>query len=134
MELRCPLDDVLDVLRVRGAVMANLRARGPWGISLPPTPKATLHVDASKVRADSVGRQTPIPMDDLVEVGVFAERTRGGGLGETLYLEQHRIRSGKGTITVVVPRRPALAGVDPYRKLIERERDDNLATVALPAP
>jgi ABC-type transport system involved in multi-copper enzyme maturation permease subunit len=96
--------------------------------------RVTLHVDASKVRADSVGRQTPIPMDDLVEVGVFAERTRGGGLGETLYLEQHRIRSGKGTITVVVPRRPALAGVDPYRKLIERERDDNLATVALPAP
>jgi len=43
MDLRCPLDDVLDVLRVRGAVMANLRARGPWGISLPPTPKATLH-------------------------------------------------------------------------------------------
>src|SRR3954464_6101110 len=43
MEIRCPLDDVLDVLRVRGAVMANLRARGPWGISLPRTPKATLH-------------------------------------------------------------------------------------------
>ena len=43
MEIRCPLDDVLDLLRVRGAVMANLRARGPWGMSLPPTPKATLH-------------------------------------------------------------------------------------------
>jgi len=43
METRCPLDDVLDLLRVRGAVMANLRARGPWGISIPPTPKATLH-------------------------------------------------------------------------------------------
>jgi hypothetical protein len=28
-----------------------------------------------------------------------------------------------------VPRRPARAGVDPYRKLIERERDDNVAAV-----
>ena len=43
METRCPLDDVLDVLRVRGAVRANLRGRGAWGISLPRSPKATLH-------------------------------------------------------------------------------------------
>ena len=43
LEQRCPLDDVLDVLRVRGAVMANLRARAPWGIRLPGTPRPTLH-------------------------------------------------------------------------------------------
>jgi hypothetical protein len=43
METRCPLDDVLDLLRVRGAVMANLRACGRWGISIPPTSRATLH-------------------------------------------------------------------------------------------
>jgi hypothetical protein len=99
--------------------------------------RVTLYVDASKARADSVGRQTPIPMDDLVEVGVFAEATQDSGLGETLYLKQHRVRSGKQTITVVVPRRPAHAGVDPYRKLIERERDDNVAQAhltSLPVP
>jgi len=43
MRTRSALDDVLDMLRVRGAVMANLRARGQWGIGIPPTPKATLH-------------------------------------------------------------------------------------------
>ena len=43
MDSRCPLDDVLDLLRVRGAVMANVRARGSWGIDLPGAPKATLH-------------------------------------------------------------------------------------------
>jgi hypothetical protein len=62
--------------------------------------------------------------------GVFADGTAGqGGPGAPLYLKQHRIRSGKGTITVVVARRPARAGVDPYRKLIERERDDNVKAV-----
>ena len=104
------------------SVRAEPDGAGAW--------RATLYVDASKARADSVGRQTPIPMDDLVEVGVFAEQPGNpGGLGDTLYLKQHRIRSGKQSITVVVPRRPARAGVDPYRKFIERERDDNVAAV-----
>lgn len=40
---RCPLDDVLDLLRVRGTVMANLRGSGTWGIRLPRTSRATLH-------------------------------------------------------------------------------------------
>jgi ABC-2 type transport system permease protein len=30
---------------------------------------------------------------------------------------------------LTVPRLPTRAGVDPYRKLIERERDDNVAEV-----
>ena len=42
-EERCPLDDVLDLLRVRGSVMANLRGSGTWGLKLPRTPRATLH-------------------------------------------------------------------------------------------
>ena len=42
-EERCPLDDVLDLLRVRGSVMANLRGSGTWGLKLPRTSRATLH-------------------------------------------------------------------------------------------
>ena len=92
--------------------------------------RVRLFVDASKARADSIGNKTPIPMDDLVDVGVFAKRTGSpDGLGDTLYLKQHRIRSGKQTITVIVPRRPTQAGIDPYRTFIERVRDDNVAAV-----
>jgi hypothetical protein len=104
------------------SVRAEPAGAGAW--------RVTLYVDASKARADSVGRQTPIPMDDLVEVGVFAEQAGNpAGLGETLYLGQHRIRSGKQTITVIVPRRPSQAGLDPHRRFIERERGDNVAAV-----
>ena len=95
------------------------------------TYRVRLFVDASKARADSIGNRTPIPMDDLVEVGVFADQAGSAtALGEPLYVKQHRIRSGKQTITVVVPRKPARAGIDPYRKFIERDRDDNVAAVA----
>ena len=69
----------------------------------------TLDVVARKVRADSVGRETEIPMNDLVEIGVFAPGT-GGGPGAPLYLQRHRIRSGRQTITVTVPRQPLRNG------------------------
>ena len=49
----------------------------------------TLDVVARKVRADSVGNETEVPMDDLVEIGVFAT-----GEAAPIYLERHRIRSG----------------------------------------
>jgi hypothetical protein len=88
----------------------------------------TLDVVAKKVRADSVGNETEVPMDDYVEIGVFAPGT-GDGLGPPLYLKRHRIRSGNQTIRVSVAREPASAGIDPYRKLIDRAREDNIVDV-----
>ena len=43
MEVRDPLADVLDLLRVRGAVMAHVRAHAPWGLQLPRATGATFH-------------------------------------------------------------------------------------------
>jgi len=40
---RDPLADVLEMLRVRGAVMAHLRAHAPWGLRLARAPGATFH-------------------------------------------------------------------------------------------
>jgi ABC-2 type transport system permease protein len=86
--------------------------------------EVTLEVTAQKMRADSVGVETPTPMDDFLEVGVFMP-----GQDDAAYLARHRIRSGKQTIRIIVPRAPSRAGVDPHRKLIERERGDNVVAV-----
>jgi AraC-like DNA-binding protein len=43
MDCRDPLADVVDLLRVRGAVTACVRAHAPWGLSLHREPGATLH-------------------------------------------------------------------------------------------
>jgi hypothetical protein len=96
--------------------------------------RVTLFVDASKARADSIGNQTPAVMDDLVEIGVFAGEPLGPSSGESLYLKQHRIHAGKQAIVITVPRQPARAGIDPHRKLIERERDDNVADIGTSRP
>jgi ABC-type multidrug transport system ATPase subunit len=70
--------------------------------------------------------------EDSVVIGVFApgmdER-----VGVPLHLQRYRIRSGRQTIRITVPSldlreggEPARAGIDPRRKLIDRERGDNV--------
>jgi hypothetical protein len=90
--------------------------------------RVTLEVRSKKVRADSVGNETEAPMDDWVEIGIFAPG-EGDALGEALYLQRHRIRSGAQTISITVPREPARAGIDPQRKLIDRQGQDNVVEV-----
>ena len=86
--------------------------------------EVTLEVVAQKLRADGIGVETATPMNDMIEVGVFAS-----GKNEPFYLVRHRIRSGKQTVRIIVPQEPSRAGIDPYGKLIERERGDNVAEV-----
>ncbi|HEV2149638.1 MAG TPA: M1 family aminopeptidase, partial [Longimicrobiaceae bacterium] len=90
--------------------------------------RVTLDVRARKVTVDTAGVETEVPMDDLVEVGVFAAG-RGGGRGEPLYLRMHRVGSGEQRITVTVPREPARAGIDPRSLLIEVKTGDNVEDV-----
>jgi len=94
--------------------------------------RVTLELDVAKVRADSVGNDTPVPMNDLVEIGVFAEG--GDGRGPALYLRKHRLAAGRHTVTVTVAGRPALAGVDPRYLLLTKEKEEmhaRMATVAV---
>jgi hypothetical protein len=80
------------------------------------------------VVADSLGRETALPLGEPVEIGIFAPARAGEVLGKTLYLQKHRIRSGRQTITVVVPAQPARAGIDPYN-LLDWEEGDNIEGV-----
>ena len=105
-------------------VRADSTAAGAW--------RVTLDVRARKTVYDSAGVETDVPMDEWVPIGVFGAAERGAGeLSAPLHLQQHRIRSGRQTITVTVPRKPRLAGIDPYHVLDweEKEDDDNIDEV-----
>jgi len=73
--------------------------------------QVTLDVQTRKVVVDTAGVETEVPMDDLIEVGVFTA-AEGEGSGEALYLQMHRVRSGEQRITVMVPSKPARAVID----------------------
>src|SRR5688572_13182165 len=91
--------------------------------------RVTLFVEASKARSDSIGNLTPTGMNDLVEIGVFAGNAQGQSAGDSLYVREHRMRAGQQAIVVTVPRQPTRAGIDPYHKLIERDRGDNVGEI-----
>jgi ABC-type transport system involved in multi-copper enzyme maturation permease subunit len=91
--------------------------------------RVTLEVEARKVVVDTAGVETERPMDDLVEIGVYAAAGEDGKPGAPLYRRMHRVRSGVQRITVTVPREPARAGIDPRALLLAGEADDNVVAV-----
>jgi hypothetical protein len=114
--------------------------------------QVTLDVVARKVAVDTAGVETNLPMDDLIEIGVYAPAGAGAEPGNPLYLAMHRIRTGPQAITVTVPQRasaegsgavplkpreggtPARAGIDPRHLLIDFTPGDNLADIPASSP
>jgi ABC-type transport system involved in multi-copper enzyme maturation permease subunit len=104
---------------------AHRTAAGTWQV--------TLEVEARKVDSDSVGKETEVPMNEWVEIGIFAAAKPGEVLGQPLYVEKHRIRSGTQTITLTVPEKPARGGIDPYN-LLDWEEGDNIESIEVTEP
>jgi ABC-type transport system involved in multi-copper enzyme maturation permease subunit len=124
--LRSLLHDLFEVnawwtFDTKQAIAARTDA-GTWQV--------TLEVEARKVVGDSAGVERETPMNEWVEIGIFAAAGAGEVLGKPLYVQKHRISSGRQTITVTVPQAPARAGIDPYN-LLDWEEGDNIEPVEI---
>jgi len=109
----------------------NRAAAATWRLREDGKYVVTLTVQSGKVRADDQGRETPTPMNDLVDIGVFAGR---GRQERELYLRKHRLTGGEAAFEIVVDEEPTRAGIDPYNKLIDRVSDDNVVAVVAEGP
>jgi hypothetical protein len=87
----------------------------------------TLSVEARKVQADGNGVETPLPLADFVDIGVFNGKKNEE---KPLYMQRERITGEHQTFTIVVDQQPTRAGIDPYNKLIDRISEDNMIDVA----
>ena len=54
---------------------------------------------------------------------------KGYDKSSVIAVEKARLRSGRQTVRLVADREPAVAGVDPFNKRIDRNSEDNLATI-----
>jgi ABC-2 type transport system permease protein len=106
-----------------------------------PTPdgrwRVDLWVNAKKLRSDSLGHETEVPMNDWIDIGVFGQPAKGQVApdknGIELYLQKHRIISGAQHLQVVLDAKPSSAGIDPLHKLIDRYVQDNTVFARQPA-
>ena len=91
--------------------------------------KVTVTVQARKMQADGSGNETPMPINDYIDIGVF-----NGSKDDPkpLYLQKQHLTQEQQTVTVLVDQPPTRAGIDPYNKLIDRIADDNLTDITKP--
>ncbi|HEY0160421.1 MAG TPA: M1 family aminopeptidase [Thermoanaerobaculia bacterium] len=111
---------VLYDLQAREAAVSR-RADGRYVVKLT--------VAATKLRADGVGKETPVPIDDWADVVVFGENEE-----RTLFAGQRRLTRPVQTFEVVVEGKPSRVGIDPFHKLIDRNPNDNVSPLPEPPP
>lgn len=89
--------------------------------------KVTLTVQSRKLEADGSGNEKPLPLHELIDIGVFEG---GKDKEKSLYLKKEWITQPTQTFEIVVDRMPTKAGIDPLNKLIDRVGDDNWTDVS----
>ncbi|CAN5317888.1 hypothetical protein BH09PSE6_BH09PSE6_19900 [soil metagenome] len=82
-----------------------------------------IEVSAAKLRADDLGHEQPVPLADIIEIGVLDEND------DPIALEKHRIDTAEASFTMIVDRKPVKAGIDPVNLLIDRKPADNVVPV-----
>ena len=94
--------------------------------------RVQLKVISRKLEADSRGAEKEAPLDQDVEVGLFAADPSTPSLAarDVILLERRRLKGGVATIELVSAQRPAFAGINPYLTLIQRDIGHTI--VALP--
>lgn len=90
-----------------------------------------MKVEAKKFEADGAGAQEEVPLDYMIDVGVFTKNIDKTfeGSAHVLHLEKQRINSSEMEISLVLNEEPKYVGIDPYNKLIDRNSDDNVTSV-----
>jgi hypothetical protein len=85
---------------------------------------------SEKFRADSLGKEKTIALNDYIDVGVFGESKGKVVLGKPLAMNRFKITKADNTFTFRVREKPVKAGIDPYHYLIDRQLEDNLRKIS----
>jgi ABC-2 type transport system permease protein len=92
----------------------------------------TAVIDAAKVHADSLGRDTPVPMADWMDIAVERWPTFGKDkeLNDVPLLQQRvKLNTGERTFTFEVAGKPAAVTIDPDHLFFDSMPADNRKTV-----
>jgi len=85
-----------------------------------------LTIESKKFRADSIGVETEIAVDDWIDIGVYAKDSKERS--KPIYFERHKINKSKMEFKIMLDSEPGRAGIDPNFLLIDRFPEDNIKT------
>ncbi|MCZ8354383.1 MAG: aminopeptidase, partial [Cyclobacteriaceae bacterium] len=85
--------------------------------------EVSLKLSTEKLRADSTGIESNIPIQDWIDIGVYGKSK--AGKDSLIYLKKHKFTTKDNEIKILVKDKPRKAGIDPLHKLIDRHSDDN---------
>jgi ABC-2 type transport system permease protein len=92
--------------------------------------QVTLNIDCQKLRADSLGNEKPMKLNEWIWVGVYGKPGKDEK-DKLIYYQRHRINQAKQNITVWIKEAPLKAGVDPLNLLIDRHVKDNIINIEI---
>ncbi|TXG37474.1 M1 family aminopeptidase [Seonamhaeicola maritimus] len=88
--------------------------------------EVSMNIESYKIKADSIGNETKVAINDWIDIGVFSDADE-----ENLLFEKRvKIDKPKMTFTVEVDSLPRKAAVDPRHLLIDRVYDDNIKSIS----
>lgn len=88
--------------------------------------KVNFSVECTKFRADSLGRENEIPMNDWIDIAIFSKEVNDSTKKEEeIFLKKFKIEEKNKDFEFVIDYKPSKVGIDPYLKLIDRHRNDN---------
>jgi ABC-type transport system involved in multi-copper enzyme maturation permease subunit len=91
----------------------------------------TLTVGAGKAYASGKGVETPAPLKEDIEIGLFTARPGLGAYSakNVIVMQRMPIRSGEQRLVIHTKVKPTFAGIDPYNFYVDRNSDDNVGAV-----
>lgn len=84
--------------------------------------KVEMDLMARKLRADTIGNETEIKMNDWVDIGFYKNSSED----DLMWVERVQLKSDEQTLTFELDSLPVKAAIDPKRLLIERIIEDNV--------
>lgn len=87
--------------------------------------RVTLDIEAYKIKADTIGTEVRVPLDDWIDVGLYADADES----ELILQKRVKFNQKDMKLSFEVDQAPVKAAIDPRRILIERIYTDNVKRV-----
>lgn len=89
--------------------------------------EVTMTVSTEKVQVNESGIDTPVALNDWIDVGIYGKNNDGGP--KLIFLKKHKFNRQRNTLTIEVGEQPTKVGIDPLNKLIDHHATDNVIEI-----